>query len=329
MAAVYSVRIEEFSKALQVVKDKPVFTISSPRHKKVLSDIEDISKNISKDSVSAIISAIVRDLETIIKSVKPGKHIASHIWPLFHHHRQGKMVQEWNRLSDAIGIEIDSIVIQDVSMEILLAMIGKPGIVSLSGKPAVVRVFSAVEEQAIMYAGGYVVKKMLEWVDSIGDEVATEYYEALHAMLEGGKWDDLRTDSFEEFIRNWIADVDRGGLKILNITALQFFKELESITFNKIEARVNMKKAFSASSVAAELLEDEDLQFCWTTLAVDIKHEVDSKRLFCRITELWTKIKGHSYASAITETYKQTVSQNTQKSKGIRKKLKMDKEVCS
>ena len=213
--------VQLFFDALHKVKSKPIFTISTPRHKKVILDLEEIVRNLDKDSVINKISYIVREIEEIVKSVKPGKHIMSRIWPRFHSHRQGNMVQSWDQLADVIGVELDCIVVQDVSMEILVSMISKPLNVSASGKPAVARVFSTLEEQAVMYAGGFVVK-MLQWLDTIEREVASQYYETLYGMLEGGKWDSERTENFEAFVHSWIADIDRGGLQILNETALDF-----------------------------------------------------------------------------------------------------------
>ena len=52
-------------------------------------------------------------------------------------------------------------------------------------------------------------------------------------------------------------------------------------------------------------LDNEDILFHWAMLSVDISNEKDSSLLLTFLIRLWIKMRGHSYASAITEAYKE------------------------
>ena len=315
-----------FSQALDKVKGKSIYKVDTERHRRIVSNFEEIAKLISQKAGRKEMNQIVEDITQIVHVAPAGKHAMSKIWPAFHCYREGKMLQHWNSLSDVIGVELDSIAIQNISQEILMILLPKSTIsAGNSGKTLVPRQFTIQEERAIMYAGGFVVKQMLQWVDrDFTGEVASQYYATLYGMLETGKWDsECKSDDFEHFIRNWMADIDRGGLKVLNESALDFFKDLETVVFNCIESNVKCNKACSAQEFSTKVLSNEDLLFSWSIIAVDIMHEKRSNALLERIVHLWSKIRGHSFASAITETYKMIVRQNTEKTKALRKNLQL------
>ena len=141
--------------------------------------------------------------------------------------------------------------------------------------------------------------------------------------MEAGKWDEGgHSASFEGFI-HWIADLDRGGLKILNEHAFDFFKALEIIVFHYITTEANT----TPQAIMEKVASDDDLLFLWTMLAVDSDDEDDSVRLLKDIIKLWIKLRGHSLASAITEDYKKTKQVNLQKSKALRRQLQYNQTI--
>ena len=50
----------------------------------------------------------------------------------------------------------------------------------------------------------------------------------------------------------------------------------------------------SKQSLVCDVMEDEDVQFCWTMIAVDIDREEDAQELLQNIVELWLTIQGFS-----------------------------------
>ena len=75
-----------------------------------------------------------------------------------------------------------------------------------------------------------------------------------------------------------------------------------------------------------KILQNIDIQFMWSMLAVDINTEDQSDELLSSVVSLWIKIRAHSQASAVMEEYKKSTSINTKGAKGIRKQLKFTGE---
>ena len=68
--------------------------------------------------------------------------------------------------------------------------------------------------------------------------------------------------------------------------------------------------------------EDEDVQFYWSMLSVEIDAENNAAVLLREIVELWLTIRGLSVAGQWLEIYKNNKSLTTKKSKSLRKTLK-------
>ena len=71
------------------------------------------------------------------------------------------------------------------------------------------------------------------------------------------------------------------------------------------------------------VVEDTDVLFLWSMLAVDIATEQDSNKLLQDIAVMWTKIRGHSHAAYLLEQYKAATKKQTKGAKGTRKSLKV------
>ena len=67
---------------------------------------------------------------------------------------------------------------------------------------------------------------------------------------------------------------------------------------------------------------DEDVQFYWSMLSIDIDTELNAALLLKEIVELWLTIRGYSIAGQWLEIYKTNKVLTTKKSKSLRKTLK-------
>ena len=70
-------------------------------------------------------------------------------------------------------------------------------------------------------------------------------------------------------------------------------------------------------SVIEKTLGNEDILFHWAMLSVNISNEKDSSSVLTFLIRLWIKMRGHSYASAITEAYKEITGHQVKRAKGL------------
>jgi len=99
--------------------------------------------------------------------------------------------------------------------------------------------------------------------------------------------------SFSEYTTEWIRQVDRGGLFHVSEQAYHFFRALELKTRITLPDHLKLMRS-SKQSLVCDVMEDEDVQFCWTMIAVDIDREEDAQELLQNIVELWLTIRGFS-----------------------------------
>ena len=173
-----------------------------------------------------------------------------------------------------------------------------------------------------MYASGFVVRKLLRKYGKIDTTLAAEVTETLLNLLEGGKFE-KEDSSFEDFLRDWFQDVDRGGLSLVSPTAFSFFKFIEIVVFKFLQPIMRGKQPACKAHITTAVCHDEHLQFLWSTIAIDITKESDSNLLLQEIVDCWVTIRGHSMTSMVVEMYKKRKAVNTKGSKGIRKQLKL------
>ena len=69
------------------------------------------------------------------------------------------------------------------------------------------------------------------------------------------------------------------------------------------------------------MLEDDDVQFWWGMLAIDIKKESEADDLLHEIVSLWVTIRGFAVTSFWLEQYKNVQQKTVKKSKSLRKTL--------
>ena len=99
----------------------------------------------------------------------------------------------------------------------------------------------------------------------------------------------------------WMAIVDRGGLIHINDDLYRVFVAIE----------LHIRKFFKIENA---------LQFFWCMVCCNIPEEF-AKELLKRNVELWTTIRGFSYAKSYMELYKQKTKKILQRSKALRKDL--------
>ena len=115
---------------------------------------------------------------------------------------------------------------------------------------------------------------------------------------------------------DWMDSIDRGGLKHITQMVYLLFTSIELVLRHYLEGQNQP----SLTMVKDKIIEDEGIQSCWSTIAVDWEDET-ATLLLNMIVDTWIKIRGHSTARAWLESYKLQQKKSVQKSKGIRKQL--------
>ena len=163
------------------------------------------------------------------------------------------------------------------------------------------------EENAIRYVGGYIIrnlKKKKRKDDNIGI--------ALNDLV------DNECSEEPEESEEWIGSIDRGGLIYINNNTFQLLCSIEYCLRGEMNIGNvhNLDDNFKQRMKSA-IDSDEDVQFNWTLVSVEMDDEVADKILDL-IVDMWITIRGFSFASSVMEMYKIEKKQGTQKSRRLR-----------
>ena len=176
-------------------------------------------------------------------------------------------------------------------------------------------VMGSEEENAVRYASGYVAMKLMKELMKKDTESAAQSVECLsHMAVEGEEAD------FYAYTREWVKTVDRGGLFYINDPTF-FFRAVEMTTQALLPKHLRNSSGNRKDGLQQKITEDEDVQFYWSMVSIDIEDEKASLELLQSIVELWVRIRGFSITSAWMELYKRASQKVTKAQKGLRKQL--------
>lgn len=173
-----------------------------------------------------------------------------------------------------------------------------------------IREFSPVEENAIYYAAGYVVRKLLQKFRVNGNPSLVE---GLLDMISDAHTDEC-SDGFLDYVKTWTTSTDRGGLIQVTDDAYLAFKYIESATYELITGKK------SKADIISGVLTNTTVLYFWK-LAVDLPDEAISTQLLQEIVDLWTTMRGFSICNNLFEQYKEATKKTVKGTKGLRKEL--------
>ena len=174
----------------------------------------------------------------------------------------------------------------------------------------------ADEENIIRYMSGYVALKLKHKYEKKESAKAEQFVECLSSIAVQGQ-----QSSFYEYTKEWMRLVDRGGLFQVNDNGYLFFRALELRTRQVLPQHL-MHPSQSKDSLLQELKNDEDVQFLWCMVSVDISDSEDADQLLTDIIELWVTIRGFSVTGAWMDQYKKSSQKTVKKKKALRKIIK-------
>ena len=177
------------------------------------------------------------------------------------------------------------------------------------------RELTVVEENAIYYAAGYVVRKVLKkycWAD---DERGAALAGMLNGMIGEAAHSSVdATDNYLDYVKTWTVEIDRGKLIHVTNDTYTFFRALEEAIYEMLQEGISKHEAIS------RVMGNPVVDFYWNIIADDLKREW-SCQLLSEISTLWFTIRGFSVASKLLEDYKRGMKKNIKGTKGLRKEL--------
>ena len=115
----------------------------------------------------------------------------------------------------------------------------------------------------------------------------------------------MNGDTYQQFTKQWVEKVNRGGLFLISDSIYELFQSMETVLRQYLPQLSSTKHGINVEEVIDFILQDNEVQLSWITLAADLSEE-DSFKLSRSIVRLWVTIRGFSYASTLVEQYKKT-----------------------
>ena len=168
---------------------------------------------------------------------------------------------------------------------------------------------SVVEENAIYYAAGYVVRKVMKKYHEADNDMGAALVSTLHGMIGENASSIECTASYSDYVKMWTKKNDRGGLIHVSNDTFRFFCGIEKVTFELI------KNGSTKENVIGQVMGNESVIFSWEIITHELK-ESWSNQLLREIVTQWFIIRGFSYSSMLLEKYKTGCKKNIKGSKG-------------
>lgn len=180
-----------------------------------------------------------------------------------------------------------------------------------------------VEKNVIMYICGYIPVSLINRYEKRMGAKYASYVQCLLNMAVG-----KNEDTFYEYARQWLENVNRGGAFQVSDEVYNFFWVVESNTRSKLKLLLETHRDDDQDkkSIVENLITSEDISFHWSILTIDLE-EQESTELLNDILTLWLTIRGFSISGAWIEQHKK-ISGETSKSKpGLCKGFKRTQTV--
>ena len=235
----------------------------------------------------------------------------------FHRLRQSILPNLWKELFIRLSMPLPSpMLLQSVNRHLLnqtLLSVFSVTETAATNREQVTTTMMSDEENAVRYASGYVAMKLLKHYKTGKGTKDRQYVDCLSNMAVSG--DD---QSYYAYTKEWTSKANRGGLFEVNDTCFLFFRSVElrtQLCLPQLLSGQSTKEAIIKST-----MEDDDVQFHWCMLSVDIDDEY-TQELLQEVISKWVHIRGFAMASSWLEDYKMASGKTVKKSKSLRKRL--------
>jgi hypothetical protein len=159
------------------------------------------------------------------------------------------------------------------------------------------------------YVAGYVCATLYRQLRSSGDSL-------YHSILDMVEEEDDDGDATV-----WLNIVDRGGLFRVNDSTFLFFVSVEEVVRQYLQIR-NVRSLTDGikDEIVRSVAASREVGLHWSLVGVELEKESGST-LMQKCALQWMTARGHSFAGAFVELYKQRTKKSFQKQKALRTKL--------
>ena len=175
------------------------------------------------------------------------------------------------------------------------------------------REFDEIEENAIYYVAGYIIRKLIWKYEKTSGEDSKLFINALWDMLGEDCNSVEAISTYNDYVKIWIKAQDRGGLQHVSNDTFNCFKAVEVVTYQLIE------RGYKKEQVISEAYSNPNILFFWELIS-DLEQE-KSMILLQDVIDLWFTVRGFAVTNRLFEEYKKASKSNIKGKKGLRKTL--------
>ena len=299
--------------------------------KKVLLSAKRVlaSYEAGEERVTQLLTAMNEKFSSMIDSVQHYRSTVTRrdkLWVLFHRFTTEDGRTLCDRCDKDMGLTAPDMFWQLLMEKEFIAIVTKQQASQSGVSTSSPRKLTYIEENAVRYTAGYIIRKLEGKYSRIKTEEAAECCTALQEM--GGKVKSKVPSEHQSC--DWTKLTDRGGLYHVEDLVYELFvtielivdKELSTIFSTKGEGLEKVKK-----DKLSWVCNDEDVQFLWCMISpATIEEERVRQQLLQDIVHLWITTRGHSKARRVKEDYKREKGKSVKGKHSLRKELAVSVE---
>ena len=182
------------------------------------------------------------------------------------------------------------------------------------------------EQAAIVYVGGYIVRKVIKTVSERNKSNKNNCLYLLFQLLEDPETCSEETpDIFN--IGNWSKLIDRGGLYHCQAELIETLLAVEKLTKEMITSRLTERR-IPILELKTSILNSNDVTESWNNAFSDEKHSnsVDQAMLLEMILSEYLTLRGFAFTAHYMEKYKYNNNKRVLKTKSLGSKLQAGEE---
>ena len=320
--------------AMEELKKATVVTSSVLTTARTLLQLKDDSSKLK--SLSELTRELEKKYSESLKKVKSYKLAATKrdkLWRFFHQFSLNEGYTACKKCDKAMELNAHEMFWQLFLEKGFLREVNKalkPSLASDTACASRPREVSDVEENAIRYIAGYVIRKLEVKYAKQKTESGMECTTALKEMA--GQLH-TRQKITEHHSANWTCLVDRGGLYHVEDIVYYLFVALELIADKELSTILERKGKDIEKIGKGKLqwlCEDEEIQFIWCLISpLTIQEESVRQNLLRDIVHLWVTTRIHSKLKQLKEEWKKSKAEAIKGKKALRKQLKtVEKKSC-
>ena len=319
--------------------EEPELLVDTPRNVATREAAKKLLDVVMMDGNLEIFDAFAQKLVKSIQATFPtstsqlSEKKSERMLSQFHTFRIEKLEQLWKKeLYSRLGwVDVPDPILEQRTSQIVFEklMAGQFCSATVSKKCENVKQLTADEENILRYVAGYVPFKLMKRFEEQSSRQAAEYVECLSHMSVGGEVTDFST-----YTMQWLEQVNRGGLFHVSDETYILFRHIELkvrelLPHTLLASAMPFSTALTKDALVCEVVHDEDVQFHWSILSVDIEEDNDPNKLLKYMIELWVTIRAHAFTSSWMQQFKLKNRKCTKKQKGTRKTLQQYEKSSS